>query len=591
MSLRVADFPSAGLRPVSALLSAWRSTSLTRLVSLGLFAGLAVWIVVVFRDYGISNDEPVQHTYGQLLLAWYGSGFTDDRAFHYVNLYLYGGLFDMIAAGLEPYVPLPVYEWRHLLSAGFGFVGLLGVWRLARLLGSEKAGIMAVLLLAVTGMYGGAMFTHTKDVPFAAAMLWSLYFITLMVVRLPELPSRRVMVGLGIAVGGALGQRVGGVFAVFYLLLTIGFATVLLRDPRLPLRLLPRLVIAGLVALAIMAVTWPWSVLPPTNLFAAMGTFNNFTFDLSTLINGKDTPIGQVPGTYMSEYLLIKLPEITLLGLLAALGAGLAAGIGVLRSAGARAALARHPRRAIGFVPLLLAIAVPVIFTLIDHPPLYNGIRHFLFVIPPVSILAALGLQAAWRGLVRRSRPAAFAFAALALAVFGFNVSTFVRMHPYEYVAYNELVGGTAGAWGRFEGDYWSSSVREAAIALRRGIEHEVAAGPRRYKVAVCAEDVQASTYLGPNVDMVEDWDTADFLLTARNIGCDDVMPGMTYKTISRMGVPLAMAVDMRARHTPLAEPLPWDDNEDGPSGTDLDAPAVSLKDAGDATVARASKP
>ncbi len=111
---------------------AWRSAVLWRVASIGLFAVIAAWILLSFRDYGISNDEPVQHTYGQLLLAWYASGFTDDRAFHYINLYLYGGLFDLIAAGLQPYVPLPLYEWRHLLSAGFGLVGLIGVWRLGQ---------------------------------------------------------------------------------------------------------------------------------------------------------------------------------------------------------------------------------------------------------------------------------------------------------------------------------------------------------------------------------------------------------------------------------------------------------------------------
>nr|WP_281502851.1 glycosyltransferase family 39 protein [Ancylobacter crimeensis] len=590
--MRVSELPLAGDEPASFIARAWRSARLTRLASLGLFAALTAFVLLTFRDYGISNDEPVQHTYGQLLLTWYASGFTDDRAFHYINLYLYGGLFDMIAAGLEHVVPLPVYEWRHLLSAMFGLFGFVGVWKLARLLGSEKAGILAVALLAVTGMYGGAMFTHTKDVPFAAFMVWSLYCITALVVRLPEQPRWRVVVGLGLAVGCAFGQRVGGVFAVLYLLLTVGIAAVVFRDIRLPLRLLPRLCVAGLIALAIIAVTWPWSMLPPTNFFKAMGAFSNFTFDLSTLINGQDTPINELPGTYMSEYLLIKLPEATLLGLVAALAVAIVAAAGLVRAGGTGAAIRLHPRRVLAFLPLGLAIAVPVAFTLIEHPPLYNGIRHFLFVMPPVTILAALGFRAAWRRMNARALPLGLAFGAAALAVYAYNLDIFVRMHPYQYVTYNELVGGTAGAWGRFEGDYWSDSLREAAIDLRRGIEHEVQAAPHRYKVAVCAEDVQASTYLGPNVDMTENWDEADFLLTARNIGCDDVVSGMTYKTVTRMGIPLAMAVDMRARHTPLAEPLPWDDRDDGTSkGVDPDAPAVSLKDSGGTAVATQTNP
>lgn len=570
----------------------WRSARLTRAASLTLFAAIAAFILLTFRDYGISNDEPVQHAYGQLLLNWYASGFSDESAFHYINLYLYGGLFDLIAAGFQPYVPLPLYEWRHLLSAGFGFVGLIGVWRLGRLLGEEKTGIVAVLMLAVTGMYGGAMFTHTKDVPFAAMMVWSLYCIAALGARLPELPSWRLVVGLGVSVGCALGLRVGGVFAVFYLMVTVAVGATLLRDLWLPVRLLPRLLAAGLIALTIMAVTWPWSVLPPTNFFKAMGAFNNFAFDLKTLFNGQQLPIDQLPPTYMSEYLLIKLPEITLMGLVAAIAM---AGVALVRLArdlrhqATAELLARHPRRLLALLPVLLAVLVPVAFTLADHPPLYNGIRHFLFVLPPVTVLGALGLTAAWRLLASASPLPAVAFAATAVALFGVNADTFARLHPYQYVAYNQLVGGTAGAWGRFEGDYWGASLEEASLTLLHGLQQEAAAAPAKapihYKVAVCAEDVQVSTHLGPEFEMVEDWDEADFVLTARNVGCDNV-PGLTYATISRMGVPLATVFDVRGKNPPIELPVQIPD-EDG-WGLDFNAPAVSLQEAVGPQVAKA---
>ena len=548
----------------------WQSQALTRLASVVLFAGLTAWVLAVFRDYGISNDEPVQHTYGQLLWQWYGSGFKDDRAFHYINLYLYGGLFDLIAAGLEPYVSLPVYDLRHLISAGFGLAGLVAVWRWTRLIAGEKTAILAVALLAITGMYGGAMFTHTKDVPFAAAMAWSLYFVTCVAAALPGLPSWRIVTGLGLAVGGALGLRVGGVFAVLYLGLTMLAAGAIHRDLGLMMRLVVRLMPAGLIALVVMALAWPWSVLPPTNLVEAMSAFSHFSFDLSTLINGRNVPIGEVPGFYMSEYLLIKLPDVALLGLLAAIPFGAAA---LLRAdAGGR-------RRALVFLPLVLALAVPVAFTLAEHPPLYNGIRHFLFVLPPAAIAAALGIAALWRAALRVSPVLGFAAAAMAGSLFAFDAATFVALHPYEYVGYNQLVGGLAGADGRFEGDYWSSTMREAATALRTGIEAHPPAKP--YKVAICSEDGQVQPFLGPHLELTESWDDADFLITARNIGCDNLVPGLTYRSISRLGVPLAMVVDLRARHMPVVEPLPWDDD------ADPQTPAVSFNGPGSVTVAR----
>ena len=563
--------PTVLSRAADAALSAWRSTTLTRLASLAVFAALIAFVVLTFRDYGISNDEPVQHTYGQLLWAWYESGFADDRAFHYINLYLYGGLFDLIAAGLASHVPLPVYELRHLLSASFGVLGLFGVWRLGKLLGGEKAGIVATVLLAFTGMYGGAMFTHTKDVPFAAAMVWSLYFITRLAVTLPELPSWRVVAGLGFAIGCAFGLRVGGVFAVLYLGATMAAGAVAFGDWRLFVRLVVRVLPAGILAYAIMAVTWPWSVLPPTNLFQAMGAFSNFSFDLHTLINGQELPIEQVPATYMSEYLLIKLPEITLFGMLAAVPFAV---MGLLRASSGT-------RRWLAYVPLALSLLVPIAFTLADHPPLYNGIRHFLFVLPSATLVGAMGLTALWRWSQGRSAALGVGVAMATSALFLLNAVNFVRLHPYEYVGYNQLVGGAAGANGRFEGDYWSATLREATLNLRHSVEMEANPPATPYRVAICAETEQVEPYLGTKLQATEDWDQADFMVTALNVGCNNVVPGMTYRTISRAGVPLAMVVDMRARHTPLYEPLPWDDDND------KDTPAVSFNGPGSVTVAK----
>jgi hypothetical protein len=38
-----------------------------------------------------------------------------------------------------------------------------------------------------------------------------------------------------------------------------------------------------------------------------------------------------------------------------------------------------------------------------------------------------------------------------------------ISLHPYEYIYYNQFIGGVRGADGRFETDYWATSYREAA--------------------------------------------------------------------------------------------------------------------------------
>ncbi len=508
-----------------------------RALSLALFGALVLWVALVYGRYGVSNDEPVQQTYGELLWAWYASGLTDDRAFHYINLYLYGGLFDMLAVGLEKLLPLPLYDVRHLLSAGFGLLGLLGVHRLASRLYGEAGACLAVALLTLTGMYGGAMFTHTKDVPFAAMMVWALYFTTRLAETLPERPTWGTVTGLGLAVGAAMGLRVGGVFTGLYLALTLGGAALLLRDWRAPLAAVPRLLVAGAIAFALMAVTWPWAVTGPTHVLEAMTTFSNFDFDLSTLFAGKDTPLGEVPSDYMVTYLLIKLPEASLVGL------ALALGFGATRLVRGRV----ERRQALVWLPLVLAVAVPVVFTLAARPALYNGIRHFLFVLPPVTVLAAAGYVALWRALPERPVAARGALAVLAGGLLAWGGVNVARLHPYEYLGYNLLVGGLPGATGRYEGDYWAATLPEAIAGLKAFLAAEHRAPPRApYRIGVCAEPPQAEEHLGPGFEVVDDWDEADVFITATNVGCDGEFQAPVIVRVEREGVELGLVRDLR---------------------------------------------
>ena len=138
---------------------------------------LLLLVAFTFRDYAISNDEEVQQRYAELIIAYYRSGFIDEALFHFRNLYLYGGLFDLVAIGLQKLIPLDPYDVRHLLSALTGVGGIAAVWATARTIGGPRAGLLAAAAIALCGTWYGAMFNHTKDIPFAAAMMAATYFL------------------------------------------------------------------------------------------------------------------------------------------------------------------------------------------------------------------------------------------------------------------------------------------------------------------------------------------------------------------------------------------------------------------------------
>src|SRR5512142_2332967 len=77
--------------------AALRGLGVWRLVSLILLLIVIPIAVRMALDSGISWDEEKQLEYGKRLLAWYTTGFKDRSAFTYMDLYLYGGLFDLPA--------------------------------------------------------------------------------------------------------------------------------------------------------------------------------------------------------------------------------------------------------------------------------------------------------------------------------------------------------------------------------------------------------------------------------------------------------------------------------------------------------------
>ena len=516
-------------------------------LSLGIVLVTIVLVLSTFRDYGVTWDEDVHNWYGNFVLDYYSSLFSDKTALHWRDLFNYGAAFDMVAAGLNRVSPIGVYETRHLLNGLVGILGLIGCWKLGRAVASPRAGFIASLLLISTPNYYGQMFNNPKDIPFAVGIVWSTYYMIRIVPTLPR-PPLGTLAKLGAAIGMTMGVRIGGLLLMCYLSLLLaldgtwraaaanrsrvlaGTAWVSFWRAFLPV---------VVIAYPVMLLFWPWAQTDPIkNPLRALAFFSHQSFPFYTLFDGQFVPASDLPWAYLPTYIALALPELVLVLLFCI---PVAAVVALWRGN------FRWSRdQALASFVLGTGIVFPVAYAIVIKAVLFDGMRHFIFILPLVAVAAAVAADRAINWVSRF--PYRWPIWSV-LALYGCaHFAIMAMLHPDQYVYYNAFVGGVEGAQHKFKLDYWANSYAEAVQGLEDDLRVEYGADfeEREFTVAVCGPPISAGYYFPPNFRFVRDRAQADFFIAFTKDNCERSLPGRPIYRVERMGALLSLVLDRR---------------------------------------------
>lgn len=512
--------------------------------ALAAIAVLSVIAGITFLDYGLGWDDYAHSHYGELLYAYYTSGFADKRAFEFSNLFYYGGGFDLAASILDRLLTTDLFESRRLMGAIVGILGIVIVWRLARRIGGPLAGAAALILLSITPLYYGHMFINAKDTPFAVAMIFLLYTFVRAFDEYPR-PKPFTIVLFGVALGLLIGTRIIGGIAVFfagtallvYLLAearVLGFAPAAKRAATL----VGRLSLALPLAYLVMAIVWPWAVQSPGNPFKAIAYYSNFwEKPWRELYDGMRIMIPEMPRTYLPKLCLLKIPE-----LVGGLAIGGIAGslVMIFRGLGT-------PAKRASLALLVAAALIPILLTVLTRPVLYNGVRHFLFVVPPMAVLGGVAVAYLFERLNEYRRAATVAGATAFALLVGVTIVDMIRIHPYQYALFNQVAGGVRGASDRYMLDYWALGFKEASETLLQKMKDRNLVKPanRKWKVAVCGPAAVVALELGDNFEATNDAKGADFAVSLGTFYCAELFAPIVNE-VRRDGVVFARVYDIR---------------------------------------------
>jgi hypothetical protein len=185
----------------------------------------------------------------------------------------------------------------------------------------------------------------------------------------------------------------------------------------------------------------------------------------------------------------------------------------------------------------------------VNRMPLYDGLRHFLFLVPLLAVLAGTSVAGFLRSpaprLAKRAGIAVLAAACL------LTVVDMVRLHPYEAVYFNRLwAGGMKAGVERYEGDYWCLTYKEGSEWLLK--QYEGAECRERIRVAGHSVLQQIELYLQETEEgrrlfaPVVVADRPDYIMATTRFQDHLHTPGRPVFTVQREGATLFYLFEVR---------------------------------------------
>lgn len=442
-----------------------------------IFLLLAVNILIglfVFRDYGLSWDEPLFYNYADALgyayspKEWFSGHFDlnnsygisgDDHktrgpAYLFLARNLVYGLTalgsDMIPAGGS------ASAW-HLVNFLFFQLGIYFLYRITTRWISAAAAFFAAAFFSFQPLLWGHAFINPKDPPFLTFFLASVSLGFEMVDAISQNTkdkSKKVLLAafvLGIATSiRVLGPLAGLLVFVYFMAKISQYKT---YEPWGPFLLY------GLTAILVMFATWPflWEN-PIRNFIDVFRLMSDNPTTLSVLFGGEVYRAGELPRRYLPFMLSVTLTEPTIPLFV----------IGILAGYWKLFREKKGLQNLVSVSLILLWFLIPAVYALIRRPALYDGLRHFLFILPPLFIFSGFAFEFLLKKTSRLTTGSIWLRASLGVLLILPGMAGILQLHPYQYTYYNSFIGGTNGAFRKYETDYWLTCYKESVERLNQ---------------------------------------------------------------------------------------------------------------------------
>jgi hypothetical protein len=437
-----------------------------RIVTWAFFAVFLVTGLAIFKDYGISWDEPVSRINGMVTIKHLGALFApawiaqNPELMNYPPLDVYqdrdyGVVFEAPTALLEYASKMKdmrrVYFLRHLLTFLVCFAGVVAFYRIAfRRFRDWRIALLGTIFLVASPRLFAESFYNDKDAVFMALMVVGLNTSVAFLLR----PTLVTAVVHAFACALAIDQRIMGVLLPAATCCVFAISLVK-REYKLRAAVL-QLLAYGVVCCCFVVLFWPYLWANPwANFVQAFMNMAKFRWDLPVLYLGEAIRATRLPWHYLIVWVGLTTPLMYIacfmIGSATTLRTMVASRFGIWRNDDEKQDL------------LFLGMTkVPIVTVIVLQSVLYDGWRQMYFIYPALLLVSLRGWcaiflwHATFASTLQWRRSVLLATSTLLV----FTASWMVRNHPFQNVYFNVLAG--INLRSVFELDYWGLSNRRA---------------------------------------------------------------------------------------------------------------------------------
>jgi hypothetical protein len=234
-----------------------------------------------------------------------------------------------------------------------------------------------------------------------------------------------------------------------------------------------------------MLLWWPWAqVQPMTRPLEAIGLSAHFPWPRTVLFEGNQILAAELPWYYISKWFLLTLPEFYF--------AAFATALFLFAVTLIRGRLHRH-LYIVEYSLLVIFIVVPLVLQVVNHAIVYDGARHFSFILPMLAVLASVAVAK----IVQepRFRPVAVVALTIIIVSMATTLLDMAQLFPNEYIFFNRVfAGGLEQASHSYETEYWGNTYKEGVQWITQNYNARGESG--KIKVASCGFPTSTQYYL-----------------------------------------------------------------------------------------------